>query len=296
MNMGTPLKPVTQEQVAASRDSLPAFPRVIEDVLITLDDPDANLNLLVSHVARDPVLAGRIFSQANVAATRTRRDSAVRDLYTATSLIGLARLRQTTIMTSLAGFLKGALPAGLSPGFWEHSSAAGVCAQQVAAYAHQPTDAALIAGLMHDVGQLWMCRFEPETFSAAWRAAATRKMTIVAAEQEFFGVDHTIIGAWLAETWGLPHPIVEAIRRHHAPDAALSEPLVPVVHVAEVLSNALEVSDRGGARVSYISAECCKLLGLTWDDSTNALFGRIDAVSQYVATYFKSPDGEENAG
>jgi HD-like signal output (HDOD) protein len=278
---------VTQDEVVAMRDALPVFPRVIDDILATLDDPDANLNLLVGYVGRDPVLAGRVFSQANAAASHTRRSAAVRDLYTATSLIGLQKLRQTAITTSLAGFLHGALPAGLSPGFWEHSAATGVCAQQVASCAHQSADAPLIAGLLHDVGQLWLYRFEPQAFMAAWQDAVEHKTTIVEAERERFGVDHAVIGAWLAESWGLPPGLCQAILCHHAPDASLPDMLVATVHVAEVLSNALDVSGGKATRVTYLSAQACELLGLTWDESANALFGHIDAVSHFVATYFQ---------
>lgn len=280
---------LTRDMVVERRDSLPPFPRVIEDILTTLDDPEANLNMLVGHIGRDPVLSARILSQANAAAGRTRRDAAVRDLYAATSLIGLARLRQTTIVTSLAGFLRGALPRVLAPGFWEHSAAAGVCAQQVAAYARLPGDAALIAGLLHDVGQLWLCRFEPELFMAARQESVARRSTVDAAERERFGVDHAVIGGWLAESWGLPPALCEAIHRHHAPDRALPDPLVAVVHVAEVLSNALDVSGGEATRVTYVSAKACEQLGLNWDESANALFGRIDAVSHFVASYFKPP-------
>lgn len=278
---------VTREAVLAQRDALPVFPRVIDDVLATLDDPDANVGQLVAHVARDPVLAAQVFSIANAAASHTRRDGKVRDLYTATSMIGLTRLRQTTIVTSLAGFLRGALPPGLTPGFWEHSAATGVCARQLALHVHQSSDAALIAGLLHDIGQLWLFRFHPEAFMAAWQTAACGEAPIETAERERFGVDHSTIGAWLAESWDLPAPVCAAIRHHHAPDSALHEPLVAVVHVAEVLSNAL---DLGGSdpRVGYLSDAACEQLGLSWDESAESLFGRIDAVSHFIATYFRS--------
>lgn len=276
---------ITRDTVLANRDALPVFPRVINEVLATLDDPDANLNLLVSHVGRDPILAARVYSLANAAASRRRCDAKVRDLYTATSLIGLSRLRETTIITSLAGFLRSALPPALSPGFWEHSVATGICSRQIAFHARPSGDIALITGLLHDIGQLWMFRFEPEDFMAAWHVAERREKTIDAAERECFGVDHAEIGAWLAESWGLPAPVCEAIFSHHKPDSTLHEPLVAVVHVAEVLSSALDLG--GSARIDYLSAGACDMLGLRWDESAESLFGRIDAVSHFVATYFR---------
>lgn len=281
---------LSQDEVVAGRDALPSFPRVIDDILLTLDDPDANINRLVDHVGRDPALAARVFSQANAAARRTRHNATVRDLYTATSLIGLTRLRQTVITASLADFLRGALPAGLAPGFWEHSSAAGVSALQLAAHIRQAGDSALIAGLLHDIGQLWLARSETVAFCEARHDASTGALSIEAAEREHFGIDHAAIGAWLAESWGLPSPLCDAIRYHHAPDAGPNDILVPLLHVAEVLSNALDLSASGSARVTYLSGKACERLGLTWDESAEALFGRIDAVSHFVANYFKTQD------
>lgn len=280
---------ISQDEILSRRDALPVFPRVIDEILQSLDDPDANINLLVSHVGRDPVLAARVFALANSAASNTRRNTKIRDLYTATSLIGLTRLRDMAIVSSLTGFLQGALPPGLAPGFWEHSAATGICAQQLALQTHHATDAALIAGLLHDVGQLWLARFEAEAFHAAYQISVARTATIDIAERERFGTDHTEIGGWLAESWGLPKPIVEAIRWHHAPDTALHEALVAVVHVAEVLSNALDLGRSENAHVSYLSPHACKLLDLKWDESAEVLFGRIDGMSQFVTHFYRKP-------
>jgi len=281
---------ITRDRVLETADALPVFPRVIDEILICLEDPDASLEKLVRHVERDPVLAGRVFAQANAAATRSRREPKVRDLFTATSLIGLSRLREIVIMTSLAGFLRDVLPPGLMPGFWEHSSATGVSARELAHWTHRPTDPALIAGLLHDVGQLWLCRFDPQAYARAWDKTVARELPILKAEREQFGIDHAQVGGWLAEHWGLPEAVVAAIRHHHVPDDALAEPLVAVVHVAEVLSNALDLG-AGDARVPYLSEKACDMLGLTWDEDVEAMFGRIDAVSHFVGHYFHVSEG-----
>ncbi len=277
---------LTLEQVLARSDALPSFPRVVMQVLQTLDDPDANLNALVTHIEHDPVIAGRVLSLANRAASAKGGRSAVTDIFTAISLIGLMRVRETVLLISLADFLKtmGRAGNGTPAHFWEHSVGVGVAALQLASHSQTPMglDSALISGLLHDVGQLWLYRFEASLFDDSLQAAHARGVECDVTERERFGVDHGTIGSWLATDWGLPSDIANAVARHHAPDTAANEPLVAVVHVAEVLSHALNVTHSEHSRVTAISAASCETLGLCWGDDSQSLFGCIEARSRHA--------------
>jgi HD-like signal output (HDOD) protein len=55
-------------------------------------------------------------------------------------------------------------------------------------------------------------------------------------ERSSFGFDHAEVGAELARTWGLPQPLIEAIRYHHAPPADLEDRLADTVYCAELVS------------------------------------------------------------
>lgn len=269
--------------VMSGRDRLPAFPRIVDEILSTLDDPDANLQLLVRHVGRDPVLAARVVAQANMAAAHTRSGGKIGDLYTAASLIGLKRLREIALYACLSNFMRGGLPDH----YWEHCATAAVCAEQLAGHLGMASDHALVAGLLHDIGQLWLHRFEPDRCRDAVRLASEHGVGIEIAEREVFGVDHAMVGGWLTEAWSLPSVICRAIAFHHEPDKAGSEPLVALVHVAEVLANALDPTGSGMTRVRALSDRACESLNLEWDADSERLFGRIDAMSRYNANFFR---------
>lgn len=269
--------------VMAGRDQLPAFPKVVDEVLSTLDDPDANLQLLVRHVGRDPVLTARVVAQANVAALRFRPEAMIGDLYTAASLIGLKRLREIALYYCLSNFMRDDLPDH----YWEHCATTAVCAEQLAGHVGQASDSALVAGLLHDIGQLWLYRFEPDRFRDSVSLAAECGFGIEVAEQKIFGVDHATIGGWLAEAWGLPPAICHAIAYHHCPEIRLAEPLVPLVHVAEVLANALDPTGSCVTQVRELSDLACEALKLKWDADSEKLFGRIDAISRHNAIFFR---------
>lgn len=281
---------ISRDEVIERAAELPAFPRIVVEILATLDDPDASINLLADHIKHDPVITARVLSMANSAAAKTRRQSMVRDVFTATSLIGIGRVRETTLTARVGHFVAGAVGRDGGTGFWQHCVAVGVCSEELALHValHTPGDMALVAGLLHDIGQLWMSRFRPRTSKETWDDAMGHTMGIDAAERGHFGVDHGTIGAWLAEHWQLPGPVIEAIRHHHDAGPEREEPLVPLLHVAEVLSNALDLGGRAENRVTYISSSACSRLGLSWDDKALQLFGRIEARSAHANQIFSA--------
>ena len=286
------MKPVllTREEVIAHSQSLPSFPRFVTAILAALDDPDGSLAVLADCVIRDPVITARVLSAANTASARTRGRAEVADIYTATSLIGMSRVREITLISSLGTFVNGLAVEGMPSTFWQHCVAVGVCCEELAQHITLPvsSDAALIAGLLHDIGQLWFHSFNPLAYRACWQQALTQSIAMDVLEREQFGIDHATLGAWLAEHWALPGSIVAAIGGHHVPDAALNLPLVPLVHVAEVLSNALDLTGREENRVNHLSSAACQQLGLVWDERIRPLFGRMEARSRHANAFFSA--------
>lgn len=282
---------ITRDDILASTSGLPAFPRVVIEILASLDDPDANLNVLTNFIAHDPLIAARVLSLANRASEGAHNARAVRDIYTATSMIGMSRIREIALVSSLGRLVNDPAFAGLPAAYWQHSVAVGVCAQELALHitAQISSDSALIAGLLHDIGQLWLFRFHRQAFEAAKNNVLCDGLSIEEAEQTRFATNHSQIGAWLAEHWGLPSGIAAAIRHHHQPDSALSEMLVPVVAIAEVLCSALDLAGRKENRVTHLSTGACATLGLVFNAEIQPLFGRIEARSKYAITLFAHP-------
>jgi len=275
---------ITQAQVLGTKHELPVFPRVVLQILETLEDPDACLTVLAQHIEHEPVITASVLSLANRAGTNSHGSVATTDVFTAVSLVGLSRVREVAIQAILRGFVKDLAPTGAMESFWAHSLATAMCGIEVArqAPAEVGVDAALIACLLHDVGQLWLRRFEPQRMQVAMLMATPRGVAIDTAERNLFGVDHGAIGGWLAESWGLPQEIVKSITYHHTPESALEVPLVAVAHVSDVLSNALDLTHSPDSKVLWLSHASCATLGLTWGPESQQLFGKIEARSRHA--------------
>jgi len=262
---------------------LPAFPGIVNDILETLDDDNATIGALIQLVGRDPVITARVLSIANAAAMAGRNQRDVRDMQVAVSLIGLAKLREIVLAVSIAEFSK---ESRMGHYFWEHSVAVGIAAQELARIGHCSADFALVCGLLHDIGQLWMARCYPLEFQMV-RMSMERapEMDILDAERNHFGIDHCAIGRLLAMAWRLPVSVVAAIQHHHDAHPP-ADKLVAATHVAEAVANALDLSRHDQASVSILSAASCDLLGIDWKDDLNYLFGKIEARSRHLARIF----------
>lgn len=280
---------ITREEVLSRLDALPAFPKTVQRILATVDDPESNMAALANLVAHDPAIAARVFAVAHKAAME--RDRSIDDIYTATSLIGMQAVREIALFFSLSGFLHELAGDQAKVEMWRHSVAVGVCAQELAWHVDSrgTIHHAFIAGLLHDIGQFWLLRYAAPAFESCWGLVRQEGIDICRAEEAVFGVNHAELGAWLVTAWELPPPIASAVQGHHAPDGvAGGQPLVHLLHVAEVLSNALELNGHTHGHVSYLSPRACRALGLEWNADILPLFGRIDARARYMSSFLET--------
>ena len=100
-------------------------------------------------------------------------------------------------------------------------------------------DAAIIAGLLHDIGKLILATRSPQHFARAIDGSRVEKTPLYLEEQQLMGVTHAEVGAYLLGLWGLPSPVVEAVAHHHVPGRIPGGSLdaVGAVHIANVLAN-----------------------------------------------------------
>ncbi|MDE2440289.1 MAG: HDOD domain-containing protein [Betaproteobacteria bacterium] len=281
---------LSEDEIIERASLLPAFPKVVADILAKIDDDNATVSALIELVEIDPVITARVLSVANSAAKAGSWRKGLRDMHVAVSLIGLSRLRQIVISLSLADFAR---ETRVPRGYWDHSVAVGVAAQELAKLRPLQesllvsVDYALVAGLLHDIGFLWMARFYPLEFQMARQASEQARESTIEIERHYFGVDHCQIGSILAAGWGLPSSIVEAISVHYQPNPA-SGRLVAIVHVAEILAVALGMGMAGHKQFMDLSDSACIAAGLDWTDDLNPLFGRIEARSRHLGRIFQS--------
>jgi putative nucleotidyltransferase with HDIG domain len=122
-----------------------------------------------------------------------------------------------------------------------HSKATAVAASVVAKATGEDSDAAFIAGLLHDIGKIVLASAEGMRYRMLFQKFKTSGGSISQSEKEDFGFDHSEIGGRLLDRWGLAPEIVIAVRYHHDVAAAVaSAELTAVVTLADMIANGWE--------------------------------------------------------
>lgn len=148
--------------------------------------------------------------------------------------------------------------------FMRHSIGVACCAKFIAKRLRFSPDAAFVAGLLHDVGQLVVAVTLTDELHAVMEYKKQHDCHIAEAERVVLGMDHAQIGAHLANKWNFPMVIGEAIGGHHQVFDEGTSRMADIVHVAEVLSHALDIGSSG--QVPPLSHAAMLRLELSFQD------------------------------
>ena len=226
---------------------LGALPQAYHQLTRVLQDKSGNAQRIANAVQIDPALTARLLGVVNSAALAGGRS--VDTVSHAAMLVGSAQLQQLALATAVVQMFQ-RMPEHLLDmrSFWKHSVAVALGTHLLArATGARRTEAAFVAGLLHDVGGLLVCLARPTAARDVLLATEGCGRPHHEVERERLGCDHAEIGAVLLEVWELPPATIDVVRWHHDPSAApaASQRQVDLVHVADVAVSALQIGNAG---------------------------------------------------
>lgn len=212
-------RPTITDLVAATGE-LATLPATVIQLLDILKDTTTSATKVCAVLERDPAMTANVLKMANSAYYGVRRSiSNVRD---ALVMLGNRSVATLAFATGMAPILRRDLESYGADRheFWRHgvlAAAAAARAADAGGFGHWRCQC-FTGGLVHDVGMLVIDRW---LVAEGIRLPDTHdERTLRAAERAMLGFDHADAGAALAEAWGFPAMLVDALRHHHAPDAA----------------------------------------------------------------------------
>lgn len=195
-------------------ENLLSLPQVLSEVLEEVGKDDFTADSLARIILKDPSLTGRILKMAN--SPFYQRVAEIKTVHQAVSVLGVTTVKCLALSTSVFNPDKIAAASGVDPKeFFAYSLCIASASEKIArAVSNTSPEEAFIAGLLHDIGILFLLHHHPDEYARIVRKEVPAE-SLVDAEIAMFGIDHCEIGYHLAKTWRLPDYVTESIADHH---------------------------------------------------------------------------------
>mgnify|MGYP006299332775 CR=1 FL=1 len=244
---------------------LPSLPQAFLELQDVIRDEHSSADDLAAVISKDPSLSAFLLRMVNSAFYSM--PSQIDTISRAVTVVGVKQLSTLAAGTSILQLFQDTDTGPLDiEAFWKHSVACATIAREISrATAKGDPERCFVAGLLHDIGRLVLCRLEPGAAAEVFAAAAATGVTETEAEQALLGFDHARLGGMLLRKWNFPFVLVKAVLAHHEPYADGAPEEAAVVHCANVMAVALGSGFAGASFVPPSTPSAWDALGLDED-------------------------------
>src|SRR5579864_8289096 len=218
-------------------DKLPPFPVVATRLLHALSKPDVEISEIGKMIAVEPVFATQLLQMANSPLFAIQQQ--VKTISHAIMVLGLGRVKAIVLTRSLGDFVAPALKVKALRACWKNSLAGAILSEKLAPACDMDPDFAYVAGLLRDIGRLALLVKYPQPYGNVLAVSGENAFDLMTTERELFDVDHCEAGARLIETMPFPPELCEVVAHHHEKPVKGPFQMVHLVHVADLLADAL---------------------------------------------------------
>lgn len=220
-------------------DRLPSFPENIVFLQQMLSDPDSEIQDMARQISTDPALTADLLKLVNSAHFMLARK--VDNIVEAVKMVGLRGLKNLLYSYGTQKLL-GGLGDVKRKSLWRHS-------YKTAFYAYtlgksflrrkDILDDVYVGGILHDMGKIIFSVVHPQLIEKISGFCKDKEIPSELFEDMTAGLNHSEIGAMIAEKWNFPEVLVDAIKYHHNPHQVQNRnrDVVNTVYLANFFSN-----------------------------------------------------------
>ncbi|HWR40868.1 MAG TPA: HDOD domain-containing protein [Patescibacteria group bacterium] len=217
--------------------SLPSVSGVYSRVCAIINE-EGDMDKVVAAIAADQSIAAKVLQVINSSFYSVKTGS----LKQAAVFLGYINIRSIVLATNLLSFSDNSpVQDKLLYRLWQHSGLANQILQTlyVEVFQKKPPEIAATAGLLHDIGRVFLLMNQGESYREMIQAKRLwGRSSLCDAEREAYYVSHDEVGGYLLNWWGFPYALVEAAVYHHHPldSRVIHREIVCMTHLAHVYS------------------------------------------------------------
>lgn len=254
--------------------TLATIPMMVKKLLEAFDNPELSLRDIAAFVSNDPVLTTHLLKAVN--SPFFGFTGRVTSITQALLLLGLNAAKGLLLGVEVFRHTRGLEE------LWLHSVGTALVARVTGQKAGlKETEELFVAGLLHDIGKVFLSIKLPDEYHRALTLTDTRGTFIIDTEKEIFDTTHAEVAGWVLERWHLSPRLIEPIRYHHEPSLAKKQSAeTAVVHFSDVISRAGGFGSGGDALVPRIDESAWTRLNLSRTQIKNILSESEEAMQE----------------
>ncbi len=230
--------------------SLPVLSPLASNILKMCQSEETEASALADVIAQDPGMAAQILFMANSAYYSGGRQKII-SIIQSVNLLGFTTIANLALSFCFYRLIKDVKESSTSAinhvQYWRRSILASIAARAIGKHiGHPDTELMFLSALLQDIGILALNEVATEELIALQVHDHESHSELSALELEHLGVDHSQVGAWLAQQWELPEEFQVAILFSHTPELFETPPnlqtLVDVVSISSLVADMWMVS------------------------------------------------------
>lgn len=268
------------------------LPTIIAELIDVLNNPWSSAGDLARIISVDPVLSSRLLRMVNSAYYGLIND--IVDIKQAIAMVGFNAVRTLAFcMTIFDNFFELNQKESFNKEqFWIHCLATGMTAKYIAIELKLENPGGyFLAGLLHDIGKIFLYQFMVRDFYRVLGLAQTRGLAFFEAEKIILETNHAEIGKYIMKQWKLPEALVKTIYYHHTPVMDKTKfSFSDIILISDTYSKANRIGFGGDEVISPFYSMLKKKYGLT----DKYLEGVSDRIKEEVDQFSQVIRGTKN--
>lgn len=249
--------------------ALPTLSLVVAKVIQVVSNPLTSASDLSAIITVDQALTAKVLRLANSAFYGF--PFRIKNITQAVSILGFDTIRNLALTVSVYKVFTGEPDSDFSHAeFWKHCVGVAICANLLAKkIKYKSPEGAFTAGLLHDIGKTFFDQYMHKEFRTAIKLSRENKTGLEESEKAVIGLDHALVGKWMAEKWNLPPELRSGIASHHHPELEEEEVVIAyIIFAANILCKKKGVGFSGDEVIKPLSKEARELLSLNEEGET----------------------------